>query len=99
MTAGREKTINQEESFQNLRRVRSGVGVKTTLGVGGQTKSITVRLRTKRTKGSGSAKSCLAMVFELAQSAQNGWRRLRGYAKLKEIVAGVEFVDGIKKAA
>jgi putative transposase len=39
------------------------------------------------------------MVFKLAQSAQNGWRRSRGYALLKDVIVGVEFVDGIKKAA
>lgn len=59
----------------------------------------TVRLRTKRTKGCGSSQACLMMVFKLAQSAQNGWRRLRGHAMLKDLLEGVVFTDGIKKAA
>jgi transposase-like protein len=59
----------------------------------------TVRLRTKRTKGSGSAEATLMMVFKLMQAAQKQWRKLRGYALLKEVVEEVKFVDGLKKAA
>src|SRR5512136_563981 len=36
----------------------------------------TVRLRTVRTKGSGSRTACLTMVFKLAQSASRRWRLL-----------------------
>jgi transposase-like protein len=56
----------------------------------------TVRLRHDRTKGSGSRVACLAMVFKLAQAAQEGWRRLTGSALLKEILQGVQFKDGAK---
>ena len=59
----------------------------------------TVRLRTKRTKGSGSAEATLMMVFKLMQAAQKQWRKLRGYALLKEVVEEVKFIDGLKKAA
>ena len=34
----------------------------------------TVRLRTKRTKGSGSRTACLTMVYKLMQSASKNWR-------------------------
>jgi len=33
-----------------------------------------VRLRTDKTKGSGTRSACLAMVFKLAQSAEHSWR-------------------------
>jgi len=36
----------------------------------------TVRLRTRRTKGSGSRTACLTMVFKLAQCAERSWRKL-----------------------
>jgi len=39
------------------------------------------------------------MVFKLCQSAERHWRKLNGCALLKEVSAGVEFVDGIRKAA
>jgi putative transposase len=59
----------------------------------------TVRLRTAKTKGCGSRQACLTMVFKLCQSAEKHWRKLNGCALLKEVGAGVEFVDGIRKAA
>lgn len=59
----------------------------------------TVRLRHRRTKGSGSRKACLAMVFRLCQSAEKRWRRLNGHDLLPEILAGVTFTDGEKQQA
>jgi transposase-like protein len=59
----------------------------------------TVRLRTYRTKGPGSRKAGLAMVFKLAQKAEKGWRRLNGSAKLQDLIDGIVFVDGERKAA
>ena len=59
----------------------------------------TVRLRTAKTKGCGSRQACLTMVFKLCQSAEKHWRKLNGCALLKEVSAGVEFVDGIRNAA
>ena len=59
----------------------------------------TVRLRTYRTKGPGSRAAGLAMAFKLAQKAEKGWRRLNKSEKLQEVIDGVVFVDGIKKAA
>jgi transposase-like protein len=59
----------------------------------------TVRLRTVRTKGSGSRTACLTMVFKLAQCAENHWRRLNGQELLPEVIRGVKFVDGIKEIA
>lgn len=59
----------------------------------------TVRLRTKRTKGSGSRVACLAMVFKLAQAAERKWRKLNGYELLGDVIRGVQFKDGTKVAA
>ena len=36
----------------------------------------------------------MAMVFKLAKEAEKGWRRLKGFALLKKVVAGVNFKDG-----
>ena len=57
----------------------------------------TVRLRHKRTKGNGSRKACLAMVFKLAQSAAKGWRKLNGSDRIPDVIAGVVFTDGERK--
>src|SRR5262249_1966909 len=38
----------------------------------------TIRLRHRRTKGSGTRKASLAMMFKLAQAAQKRWQRLHG---------------------
>jgi putative transposase len=59
----------------------------------------TVRLRTCKTKGSGSRTACLAMAFKLVESAQNHWRKLNGSVLLPEVIAGVIFKDGTKLAA
>ncbi len=59
----------------------------------------TVRLRTKRTKGSGSRVACLSMVFKLAQTAERKWRKLNGHELLADVIRGVEFKDGTKSAA
>ena len=59
----------------------------------------TVRLRTARTKGSGSRSACLTMVFKLCQEAQRHWRKLNGTPLLEEIIRGVQFADGVKKEA
>ena len=55
----------------------------------------TVRLRTKRTKGSGSRMACLTMVYKLMQSASKKWRLLNGSQILVEVLKGTVFIDGI----
>ena len=56
----------------------------------------TVRHRHRRTKGNGSRLACLTMVFKLMQSAQKRWRLLNGSQLLPDVIAGVQFIDGIK---
>lgn len=57
----------------------------------------TVRLRTSKTKGSGSRSACLTMVFKLMESASKGWRLLNGSPLLSKVIAGVRFVDGVEQ--
>jgi putative transposase len=59
----------------------------------------TVRLRTERTKGCGSRKATLTMVWQLARAAQKGWRRLNGSKLLAKVIEGVIFIDGEEKMA
>lgn len=57
----------------------------------------TVRLRTARTKGCGSRKATLTMVWQLARAAAKGWRRLNGSELISKVIEGVIFVDGEEK--
>ncbi len=59
----------------------------------------TVRLRHRKTKGSGSRVACLTMVFKLMESASKSWRALNGSTLVADVFAGVQFADGIKKNA
>jgi transposase-like protein len=59
----------------------------------------TVRLRTTRTKGSGSRRACLTMVFKLALAAQKTWRALNSCQLIAAVIDGVPFVDGMRKDA
>ncbi len=54
----------------------------------------TVRLRHRRTKGNGSRKACLAMVFKLVQAAEKKWRVLNGSQLIAEVIQGVRFING-----
>lgn len=57
----------------------------------------TVRLRTEKTKGSGTRVACRTMVFKLMQSASRHWRALNGSGLLSEVIKGTVFVDGLRK--
>jgi putative transposase len=56
----------------------------------------TVRLRHRKTKGNGTRKACLTMVYKLLESAARRWRLLNGSSYLPDVIAGVQFIDGIK---
>ncbi len=56
----------------------------------------TVRLRHRRTKGSGTRAACLTMVFKLSQAAEKKWRRLTGALLVRDVIEGVQFKDGVK---
>ena len=54
----------------------------------------TVRHRSEQTKGCGSRKATLSMVYKLLISAQKHWRKLRGYELLSKVLQGIKFKDG-----
>ena len=58
----------------------------------------TVRLRTKKTKGSGSRAACLTMVYKLMQSAEKKWRLLNGSPLLPAVSHGIKFIDGVQES-
>ena len=53
------------------------------------------REQTAKKRGCVSRSSMLAMVFMLAKSAERGWRRLKGAQRFAELVAGVQFKNGV----
>ncbi|TWT38757.1 IS256 family transposase [Blastopirellula retiformator] len=55
----------------------------------------TIRLRHRRTKGNGTRRASLTMMFKLAQSAAKKWRRLNCCEKLSLVLEGRSFQDGI----
>jgi putative transposase len=59
----------------------------------------TIRLRHRRTKGSGTRRASLTMMFKLAQSAQKRWRRLNGHQHIVHLLEGKKFIDGILQDA
>jgi len=59
----------------------------------------TIRLRHRRTKGNGTRKASLTMMFKLAQSAENRWRRLNGHEQILPLLQGQRFQDGILQPA
>jgi len=54
----------------------------------------TVRLRHRRTKGNGTRKATLTMVYKLCKEAEKSWRKLQGFTLLPLVVAGKKFKDG-----
>jgi transposase-like protein len=56
----------------------------------------TVRHRTYKSKGCFSRQTILTMVFKLCESAQKRWRKLRGFAYLADVIAGVKFKNGVR---
>ncbi len=56
----------------------------------------TVRHRTVRSKGCLSNRTAIAMIFKLAQAAEQSWRRLDGHNQLPKVVIGIKFIDGIQ---
>jgi putative transposase len=54
----------------------------------------TIRHRTTRTKNCVSRNTLLGLVFQLALTAEQSWRRLGGFKLLPAVVQGVRFVDG-----
>ena len=56
----------------------------------------TLRHRTKRSKGAFSKDSAMSMIFQLAKEAEKSWKTISAPKILADVIAGVEFKDGIK---
>ncbi len=54
----------------------------------------TIRLRHRRTKGSGTRRASLTMMYKLAKSAEKKWRRLNGHEQITLLIQGRIFVNG-----
>jgi putative transposase len=76
---------------EHWRHIRTTNPIKSTVA--------SVRLRTAKTKGTGSRITSLTMVFKLALSAQQRWRVLNGARLLADVIKGEMFEDGIRKPA
>jgi transposase-like protein len=59
----------------------------------------TIRLRHRKTKGSGNRKTSLVMMFKLAEAASKRWRRLDGHEHIISLLEGKKFVNGILQDA
>ena len=59
----------------------------------------TIRLRHRRTKGSGSRRASLAMMFKLGTHAEKRWRRLNGHGQITLLLQGKKFVNGFTQDA
>ena len=56
-----------------------------------------VRLRTAKTRGCGSRKSILSMVFKLTMSSEQRWLKLRGAELITDVIQGVQFKNGVRE--
>ncbi len=56
----------------------------------------TIRHRTDRARGCVSRNTMLAMIYKLGMSAEERWRRIRGFEYLAKVIDGVKFRDGIE---
>ncbi len=57
----------------------------------------TIRLRHRKTKGNGTPKASVTMMFKLAQSAEKKWRKLRGHEHIPDLIQGVRFINGVNE--
>jgi len=55
------------------------------------------KARTAKTRGCVSRAGILAMVFKLTKCAEQKWRKLKGHARLAQVVQGVRFKDGLQE--
>ena len=58
--------------------------------------SATIRHRSQRAKGCVGRQSMLSMIYKMGMSAEQSWRRLRGFQQLAKVIEGVKFNDGIE---
>lgn len=59
----------------------------------------TIRRRTNQTNGHASREAALAMMFAMADMAQKGWRKIKGFRHIANILRGINYHDGELKLA
>ncbi len=59
----------------------------------------TIRLRQRKTKGCGTRRATLTMMYKLGKSAEKKWRRLNGHTAIIPLIEGKSFKDGIMQEA
>ena len=52
-------------------------------------------LRHRETKGNGTRRASMAMMFKLTQSASTKWRQIGNHEKITYVIEGQAFKDGI----
>jgi len=57
-----------------------------------------VKLRTKSTKGSGCPRMAATLAFKLLQEAEKKWRKISGSEEIKNLLQGIEYLDGVMVA-
>ena len=55
----------------------------------------TVKLRTKSTRGAGSPITAVTMAFKLLKECEEKWRKIRGIEEIENLLAGVEYRNGV----
>ena len=55
---------------------------------------VTVKARTKVTKGAGSRRRGLVMAYELLNAVQDRWRKVNSPELVAQVRASIEFKDG-----
>lgn len=76
-------------------RPSTGVHLRTTNPI--ESAFATIRHRSDRAKGCVTRATMLAFMFKLATSAEQSFRKLKGFAHLAKVIAGVRFVDGVEQ--
>ena len=56
----------------------------------------TILHRSSRAKGRVTRRTMLSMTYKLGMSAEQSWRRLRGFRQLGKVIEGTKFKDGIE---
>lgn len=91
-----EKDWERMTTFFNF-PARHWTSIRTTNPI--ESSFATVKLRTKSTRGSGSATTATTMAFKLLQECEKKWRKIRGWQEIENLLAGVEYKDGVVVAS
>ena len=54
-----------------------------------------IGIKVPKTPACVSRMTILTMVYKLGLSAEKGWRKLRGFRRLTDVINGVKFINGV----